>query len=86
MYERELATAKELALAAGLRIMEVFPRSNQAGWKGRIYDPNEGNTYRCNLELKGENVLKFRGYVGITLFGRTTHWTRVESAAANGSP
>lgn len=62
----------------GLRIMEVFPTKGKAAWKGTIYDPNEGKTYKCSVEPKSENRIKFRGYIGIPLFGRTTHWARVE--------
>ena len=67
----------------GLRIMEVFPKKDKLAWKGTIYDANTGSTYRCTLEPRGENRIKFRGYIGITLFGRTTHWTRVESTSSD---
>jgi uncharacterized protein (DUF2147 family) len=61
----------------GLRIMEVHRKPGKLSWKGRIYDANKGNTYRCTLESQSENLLKFRGYIGISLFGRTSYWTRV---------
>lgn len=67
----------------GLRMMEVFPKKGKLGWKGTIYDANTGHTYRCTVELKTENRIKLRGYIGISLFGRTTYWTRVESAASD---
>jgi uncharacterized protein (DUF2147 family) len=62
----------------GLTIMEVFPANGKPTWKGTIYDPNDGKTYKCSVEPKSEDRIKFRGYIGIPLFGRTTHWTRVE--------
>jgi uncharacterized protein (DUF2147 family) len=53
----------------------VFEGNNE--WKeGHIYDPNNGKTYRCNLELIDQETLSVRGYVGISLFGRTEIWTR----------
>lgn len=42
---------------------------------GKIYDPKSGKTYSSKMKLKG-NTLEIRGYVGISLLGRTTVWTR----------
>lgn len=42
---------------------------------GEIYDPKSGKTYSSNMKLKGDK-LEIRGYVGISLLGRTTVWTR----------
>jgi uncharacterized protein (DUF2147 family) len=42
---------------------------------GKIYDPKKGKTYSCKATLKGDE-LDLRGYVGVSLFGRTTTWTR----------
>ncbi|MGC9361516.1 MAG: DUF2147 domain-containing protein [Candidatus Syntrophosphaera sp.] len=44
--------------------------------KGTIYDPKSGNTYSSKGELTSPNVLKLRGYIGISLVGRTETWTR----------
>ncbi len=61
----------------GLIVLEGFVRSGTNKWTdGTIYDPNNGKTYRCKMQLKGER-LKVRGYIGISLLGRTTVWTRV---------
>lgn len=43
---------------------------------GTIYDPKSGNTYSSKAELTSPNVLKLRGYIGISLMGRTETWTR----------
>lgn len=45
---------------------------------GTIYDPENGKTYKCVMTLENDNTLKVRGYVGITLIGRTDTWTRVK--------
>ncbi len=46
-------------------------------WSGGfIYDPNSGKTDHCKLKLKDRNTLKLRGYIGISLLGRTDIWTR----------
>ena len=43
---------------------------------GNIYDPKNGSTYKCYMVLEG-NRLNIRGYIGISLIGRTSVWTRV---------
>ncbi len=44
---------------------------------GKIYDPQVGKLYSCSMKLEN-NVLNIRGYVGISLFGRTSEWTRIK--------
>jgi uncharacterized protein (DUF2147 family) len=44
---------------------------------GRIYDPKNGKDYKCYLQLVEQNKLKVRGYIGFSLLGRTTYWTRL---------
>ena len=46
--------------------------------KGKIYDPDNGKTYSCKMKLV-DNELKMRGYIGISLIGRTTIWTKKSS-------
>jgi uncharacterized protein (DUF2147 family) len=64
----------------GLVILKDFEFKGQKTWSGgTIYDPKDGKTYSCILNLKNPNLLEVRGYVGITLFGRSETWTKVES-------
>ncbi|MGC2161049.1 MAG: DUF2147 domain-containing protein [Silvibacterium sp.] len=42
---------------------------------GRLYDPESGKTYSGSMTSDG-NTLRLRGYIGISLFGRTEIWTR----------
>jgi uncharacterized protein (DUF2147 family) len=50
-------------------------------WKnGKIYDPLTGKSYDVIITIK-DNNLQLRGYVGISLLGKTTVWQRV--AAVN---
>jgi uncharacterized protein (DUF2147 family) len=60
----------------GLNLVWGFRYSESQGWvDGSIYDPDNGKTYSCKMSLEGD-TLKVRGYVGISLFGRTTVWKR----------
>ncbi len=64
-------------LLIGLEIFSGFNYDGDGAWSGGfIYDPNSGKTYRCKLKLKDRNTLKLRGYIGISLLGRTEIWTR----------
>jgi uncharacterized protein (DUF2147 family) len=61
----------------GLVIMTGFRYEGDGKWSGgRIYDPNSGNTYKGTIGVENADTLKLRGYVGISLFGRTDTWTR----------
>lgn len=46
---------------------------------GEIYDPKSGKTYSCMAELDGSDKLDLRGYIGISLIGRTSTWTRANA-------
>jgi uncharacterized protein (DUF2147 family) len=46
--------------------------------KGTIYYPTNGKTYRCNATLVNNNTLKLRLFLGISLIGQTTTFTRVK--------
>ncbi len=45
---------------------------------GKILDPKNGKLYKCYITLEGDDKLKVRGYIGISLFGRTQYWKRVK--------
>ena len=61
----------------GLVMLTGFKFDGDEEWRGGdIYDPESGKTYSSYMYLKDKNTLKVRGYVGISLFGRTESWTR----------
>jgi uncharacterized protein (DUF2147 family) len=45
-------------------------------WKGTIYDPESGKTYKSQIKLINENTLELTGYVGLPMFGITETWKR----------
>jgi len=46
---------------------------------GEILDAKEGKTYRCKMKLvAGGRKLEVRGYIGVSLFGRSQTWSREE--------
>jgi uncharacterized protein (DUF2147 family) len=61
----------------GLVILTDFKYNGDKVWEdGNIYDPREGKTYACKMTLKNKNELSIRGYVGVSLFGRSETWTK----------
>ncbi len=61
----------------GITILQGFDYTAEHAWKGgTIYDPNSGNTYKSSITLLDRNTLKVRGYIGVSLFGRSDTWTR----------
>lgn len=46
--------------------------------EGEIYDPKSGKTYSSSAKLVGKDKLDLRGYIGFSLIGRTSTWTRAE--------
>ncbi|HNX00134.1 MAG TPA: DUF2147 domain-containing protein [Candidatus Cloacimonadota bacterium] len=71
----ELRARKRL----GMIIMENLIQKGPNEWgKGNIYDPKSGNTYKCNIKLKDNNTMLLRGYIGISMIGRTETWLRAK--------
>ena len=62
----------------GMLILRGFKKvASNVYEDGTIYDPKNGKTYSCKMTLEGE-TLNVRGYVGFSLIGKTTKWTRVD--------
>lgn len=62
----------------GLEILKDFVFDDGKWTDGKIYDPKSGKTYSCNMTMKGNDVLNMRGYIGISLIGRSETWKRVK--------
>lgn len=61
----------------GLKVLEGFTYDGDGTWSGgTIYDPENGKTYKCRIKLKDPDTLDVRGFIGISLIGRSTEWTR----------
>ncbi|MES2796752.1 MAG: DUF2147 domain-containing protein [Bacteroidota bacterium] len=60
----------------GVVLLNGFKYTGKSWEDGTIYDPKNGKTYSCIIKSKSANTLDIRGYIGISLIGRTTTWTR----------
>jgi len=62
----------------GLEILKNFVYEDGKWTDGNIYDPKSGKLYSCNMTLKDNGDLSMRGYIGVSLLGRTEVWKRVK--------
>lgn len=64
----------------GLRMLwglRYVPGKN--AWEGgHVYNSDNGQTYRCRVWMDGADRLKLHGYIGFSLLGGTTTWSRTE--------
>ncbi len=61
----------------GLEMMSGFAEAGDGKWtRGRIYNPEDGRTYRSRFELKDPDTLSVSGCV--LVFCRAQTWTRIE--------
>ena len=64
----------------GMMIMTGLTRDGEVWDGGTILDPDSGNVYSAKLHLiDGGQKLEVRGYLGISLFGRSQTWVREAS-------
>lgn len=59
----------------GLSFMYGFNKKKDQ-YYGTIYDPTSGRNYSATMWGKDDGKLALRGYIGFSLLGKTTVWTR----------
>ena len=63
----------------GLVFLKNFEKDGEKAWKGgTIYDPKSGKTYSSNMKLVSPTQLDVRGFVGISLIGKTSKFTKAD--------
>jgi len=64
---------------AGKEILKDFVFDGKDLWhNGTIYDPKNGKTYSCKITRDEKGNLNVRGYIGVSMLGRTTFWVKVK--------
>ncbi|MCU0664179.1 MAG: DUF2147 domain-containing protein [Myxococcota bacterium] len=62
----------------GMTVIRGLKKDGDEWSGGKILDPESGSTYKCYIEVQeGGKKLKVRGFIGISLLGRTQYWHRV---------
>jgi uncharacterized protein (DUF2147 family) len=72
----EEPTARTKPVLGLINIWGFVPKGDNLWEDGNIYDPKNGNTYSSTMRLINANTLEVRGYIGVSLIGRTDTWTR----------
>ncbi|MGY2134847.1 DUF2147 domain-containing protein [Hymenobacter sp. HD11105] len=63
----------------GLVFLRDFEYDGENKWDdGTIYDPESGKTYSSYMKMQNANTMEVKGYIGISLIGRSQTWTRVK--------
>jgi uncharacterized protein (DUF2147 family) len=63
----------------GLVFIEGMKRSGLEYNGGTVLDPETGKIYNARMSLNPDGKrLTLRGYIGLSIFGRSQTWTRVE--------
>ena len=61
----------------GMVIMDGMKAKGDTFEGGHILDPDNGEIYNCKIKLDGTgNKLEVRGFIGISLIGRSQIWMR----------
>jgi uncharacterized protein (DUF2147 family) len=63
----------------GMVIIKGLRKDGKEYGDGQILDPKSGKLYKCTITLEGNDKLKLRGYIGVSMFGRTQYWSRVKN-------
>ena len=63
----------------GMQFIWAAKKTSEGKWEeGKILDPESGSVYNGNMTLlEDPNKLEVHGYIGISLFGRSQVWMRV---------
>lgn len=59
----------------GLKTLNGFTKKDNIWQGGTIYDSSNGKIYKGKVWTQNGKLI-MRGYVGVSLMGRTTNWTR----------
>jgi uncharacterized protein (DUF2147 family) len=75
--------AKRNQRIVGMEILWGLEKDGSEWSGGHILDPRNGKEYKCNVELvDAGKTLKVRGFIGISLLGRTQYWRRAQRPTA----
>lgn len=63
----------------GMMNLKNFKATGKGTWEdGEVYDPKNGKTYSCKMTLVSPTQLDVRGFIGISIIGRTSKFTKAD--------
>jgi uncharacterized protein (DUF2147 family) len=76
---RKCEGARKDKPVVGMTILWGLKRDDDVWKGGEILDPKSGKVYKCKMELiEDGRRLKVRGFIGVSLIGRSQTWNRLE--------
>ena len=79
--KKDLNNSNERLRRRSLKNLVILKNVDHDGgqsYSGIFYDYKTGKSYKSILKLQGSDVLKIRDYTVVSLFGKTSTWTRVQ--------
>ena len=64
-------------LILGMVLLRNFHPDGEDWVGGTVVDPENGKEYKGKIWAEGNDKVHLRGYIGISLLGRTEVWTRI---------
>ncbi|MDN7551316.1 DUF2147 domain-containing protein [Burkholderia vietnamiensis] len=60
----------------GMTVIRGLKQDGDEWSGGNVLDPDSGRIYRCKIKLADAQHLVVRGYLGVSLLGRSQTWVR----------
>jgi len=80
--EKNPDMSERRASLCGMQILYGLTQSasNPNQWTGgNIYKADDGDTYNAKIEMQSADQMKLRGFIGVSLLGKTQTWKRVSA-------
>ena len=75
----ECSGAEKNKPVMGMVLINGLTKDNDEYNGGTIIDPTNGKVYKCYIALEAQDKLKVRGYIGLSILGRTQYWYRIKN-------
>ena len=75
----ECSGAEKNKPVMGMVLINGLTKDNDEYNGGTIIDPTNGKVYKCYIALEAQDKLKVRGYIGLSIIGRTQYWYRIKN-------
>ena len=78
--EKNPDASKRKTPLCGMTILSGLRMQKSGDWTGgKVYKADDGDLYDADLTVLSDSQVKLRGYMGVSLFGKSQTWTRVSS-------
>ncbi len=76
--DKNADAAKRTRTICGMELVGGLNRAGDGTWRdGWLYHPRNGETYSAEIKALSPSELEVRGYLGVSVLGKSQVWTRV---------